>query len=630
MIRRLLIANRGEIACRVASTCRRLGIEAVGVFADADAGARHVRWLDRAVRLDGADPRAAYLDKAQLIAIARRLGCDAIHPGYGFLAENAAFARAVGDAGLVFVGPAPDAIQAMGDKDRARAIAAAAAVPIIPGALLPPGEEAAAGAAIGYPLLLKPVAGGGGKGMQVVHRPDALADAVAAARRVALAAFADDALIGEAWLERCRHVEVQVIADHQGHIVTAFERDCTLQRRHQKIVEEAPAPDLDPGLRQTLAQDAIRIARAVDYRNLGTVEFLLAGNRRFFIEMNTRLQVEHPVTEAVTGLDLVEWQLRIASGEPLPPGLVPPAPLGHAIEARLYAEDSASGFLPSTGRLWRLSLPDNRLRVDAGVDEGDVVGGHFDPLLAKLIAHGASREAARTRLRDGLDLTLIEGLRTNRDFLCEVLGHPDFGELLIHTGWLDGSTAAWNFPLPPEELAALVLAGQDGERTGWAAASGFRLNAAPHVRYRLEAGGRTVEASLVLDFPYALQGGRGWLERGEMRHGFSFRLEGEEVSVTAGGLVRGFRLAAVAAAGRQAEATGALTAPMPGKITALSAVAGAAVGAGALLAVVEAMKMEHPIKAPFAGTIRAVHATLGGQVEEGAVLVDLEPSADAP
>ena len=628
MLRRLLIANRGEIACRIARTCQRLGIEAVGVFADADAGARHVRWLDRAVRLEGVDPLAAFLDTAQLIATARRLGCDAIHPGYGFLAENAAFAEAVGDAGLVFVGPTPAAILAMGDKGRARAIAAAEAVPIIPGALLPAGEEAAACSALGYPLLLKPAAGGGGKGMQVVHAPEALADAVAASRRVALAAFADDALIAEAWLERCRHVEVQVIADHHGHIVTAFERDCSLQRRHQKIVEEAPAPGLDPGLRQTLARDAIRIAGAVDYRNLGTVEFLLAGSRHYFIEMNTRLQVEHPVTEAVTGLDLVEWQLRIASGEPLPPGLVPPAPSGHAIEARLYAEDPSAGFLPSTGRLGRLSLPDDHLRVDAGVDAGDVVGGQFDPLLAKLIAHGDNRQAVLTRLREALDLALIEGLRTNRDFLCEVLAHPDFGALRIHTGRLDAGAAAWDFPLPPEALAALVLAARDDARTGWAAASGFRLNAAPQVRYLLEAGGRTVEASLVLDFPFALQGGRGWVELGDMRHGFTFRIAADEVSVTAGGRVQGFRLAAAAVA-RQAEATGALTAPMPGKITALAAVAGAGVEAGALLAVVEAMKMEHPIKAPFAGTIRAVHATLGGQVEEGAVLVDLEPSAAA-
>ena len=624
MFRRLMIANRGEIACRIALTCRKLGIEAVGVFSEADADARHVRWLDRAVRLDGQDPRAVYLDAAQIIAVALDRGCDAVHPGYGFLAENAPFAEAVATAGLGFIGPGPEAIRAMGDKDRAREIAAAAGVPIVPGAVLPLRQEAAAAASLGYPLLLKPAAGGGGKGMQVVREPEALADAVAAARRIATAAFGDATLIAERLLDRCRHIEVQVMADHHGRILTAFERDCSLQRRHQKLIEEAPAPNLDPARRQDLARDARRIAEAVGYRNLGTVEFLVTEAGHWFIEMNTRLQVEHPVTEAITGLDLVEWQLRIAAGEALPADLVPETPIGHAIEARLNAEDPDNGFLPATGRLDRLALPTERVRVDAGIDAGDVVGEHFDPLLAKLVAHGPDRETARLTLARALDATVVEGVATNRRFVQGVLDHPDFTLGRIHTAWLAERSDDWTFPLPAAEFAALVLATSDRERTGWAAASGLRLNAPPAFRYRLRSGGTEIEQPLVLDFPHALKGGRGWIERDGVRLGFGYTLEGARVTVEAANSVRSFSIAAAAVTGRRSEAEGTLVAPMPGKITALAATPGQAVAAGALLAVVEAMKMEHPITAPFAGTVAAVHVTLGGQVEEGTTLVELE------
>ncbi len=628
-IRRLLIANRGEIACRIARTCRRLGIEAAGVHSTADAAARHVRHLDRAVALDG-PPLAAYLDGTQLIGVAKRLGCDAIHPGYGFLAESAAFAHAVEAAELVFVGPAPAAIVAMGDKAQGRAIAAAAGVPVVPGVALTKGGEAAAADALGYPLVVKPAAGGGGKGMVVVHAAAQLDPALAGARRLAAAAFGDDALIAERWLERCRHIEVQVLADGRGRVVTAFERDCSLQRRFQKIIEEAPAPGLDPDLRRQLAAAARRIAEAVAYRNLGTVEFLVAGAELYFIEMNTRLQVEHPVTEAVTGLDLAEWQLRLAAGEALPADLVPPAPLGHAIEARLYAEDPAAGFLPSTGRLTRLELPKDLVRVDSGVDVGDEVSAHFDPMIAKLVASAPTRQAALAQLIDAIEVTAVEGIQTNRDFLAEIARHPDVAAARVWTGWLDSHAGDWCFPLAPQALAALVFARHGGDRAGSAATLGFRLNAAPTVRYRLQTERRQVEAALTLDFPCHLADGRGWIECDGVRHGFGYRCTPGEVVVTVPGARRRFVPAAAALAGSATEAAGALATPLPGRVAALPAVIGAMVAAGEVLAIVEAMKMEHTIAAPFAGRVRAVLVALGDSVQEGTILVDLEelPPAD--
>ncbi len=465
MFTKLLIANRGEIAVRIIRACRELGIAAVAVYSEADAQALHVRQADEAVLLGSADPAESYLNVSRILEAARQTGVQAVHPGYGFLSENAAFARAVEEAGLVFVGPPPAAIQAMGDKAEARARMQEAGVPVVPGyqgadeglAL----ERAAA--ELGYPVLVKASAGGGGRGMRVVWDLDDLPEELAAARREALHAFQNERLIIEKYIPRARHIEFQVFGDRDGKIVHLFERECSIQRRHQKIIEETPSPLLDPALREEMGAAAVAAARAVGYENAGTVEFIVDPDSRafYFLEMNTRLQVEHPVTELLTGLDLVEWQLRVAAGDPLPFEQGDLTRRGHALECRVYAEDPAGQFLPTAGRLHQLVLPQGPgIRVDSGVAGGDTVGTAYDPLLAKVIVHAEDRQGAIRRMQAALSEMVILGLETNQAFLRDVLAHPEFQAGEATTQFLERHFSAWappGVPVPPAALIAAAL-----------------------------------------------------------------------------------------------------------------------------------------------------------------------------
>jgi acetyl-CoA carboxylase biotin carboxylase subunit len=467
-MRRVLIANRGEIAVRINRACREAGLESVAVFSDADADALHVRTADRAVRIGPAPSSESYLSVPALIAAARQSGADAIHPGYGFLSERAELARACDEAKVTFIGPPADAIERMGSKIGARMLMQNAGVPVVPGET--PRDQSDEGVrdaarAIGYPVLVKASAGGGGKGMRTVRRDDEAVDAIAAARREALAAFGDGTLYVERLIEKPRHVEIQVFADSQGNIVHLFERECSLQRRHQKIIEESPSPALTPSLRQRMGDAAVAAARACGYRNAGTIEFLVENEgdraRFYFLEMNTRLQVEHPVTEAVTGVDLVRAQLAIAAGEPLPWTQAELSQRGHAIECRVYAEDPASGFLPQAGPLLVYREPRGPgIRLDSGVAEGDRIGVHYDPLIAKLIAHGETREAARARAVAALRTYPILGIRNNVSFLIDLLEHPAFRDGHVHTGLVDEflKSTPPSITVPPAAVAAAAMA----------------------------------------------------------------------------------------------------------------------------------------------------------------------------
>ncbi|USI74427.1 acetyl/propionyl/methylcrotonyl-CoA carboxylase subunit alpha [Sphingomonas morindae] len=602
MIRSLLIANRGEIACRVIRTARRLGIRTIAVYSDADAGALHVRSADVAVRIGPPPARDSYLDGAALLAAAIETGAEAIHPGYGFLSENAGFAEAVRAAGLVWVGPPPAAIQAMGLKHEAKARMQAAGVPTTPGYL---GEDqsearlAAETAAIGFPVLIKAVAGGGGKGMRRVDAAAGFAEALAACRREAAAAFGDDRVLLEKYVSSPRHIEVQVFGDSHGGVVHLFERDCSLQRRHQKVIEEAPAPGMDAATRAALCDAAVRAARAVGYVGAGTVEFIadasegLRADRIWFMEMNTRLQVEHPVTEAITGVDLVEWQLRIASGEALPCRQEDLAITGWALEARLYAEDPARDFLPSTGPLTHLRLGDPG-RIDTGVAEGDSVSPYYDPMIAKLVAHGPDRETARLKLARALAESAVWPVRTNAGFLVAALNHPDFAAARLDTGLIAGLGAAL---LPPARPSEAALAAAARRLAAAPEPLGFRLNAPP-VRdgwFRLDG------APLCL--PVAA-GGAGGTRALIAEHGQVWALEPWRVDGAGGG----------------GAGDGAILAPMPGRIIAVAVRQGESVAKGQLLVTLEAMKMEHGLTAPFDGVVVELAATSGAQTREGQML----------
>ncbi|MCC5862829.1 MAG: acetyl-CoA carboxylase biotin carboxylase subunit, partial [Gammaproteobacteria bacterium] len=542
MFRRLLIANRGEIACRIIATARRLGITTLAVYSEADRDARHVRLADEAVCLGPAEAAQSYLDVARLLEAARQLQAEAVHPGYGFLSENAAFAEACVAAGLVFVGPSAQAIRDMGDKRRAKALMAAAGVPVVPGdadvapqgaagpaasdapaAEDPAAEDArlaAAAAAVGYPVLLKAAAGGGGKGMRVVTVAEALPEALAAARREARAAFGDDRLLLEKYLAAPRHIEVQVFADTHGNVVHLHERDCSVQRRHQKVLEEARAPDLDPALRTALGEAAVAAARAIDYVGAGTVEFLCQDGCFWFMEMNTRLQVEHPVTEAITGEDLVAWQLRVAAGEPLPRAQAEIACLGHALEARLYAEDPARDYLPATGTLWHLRLPAGEgVRVDSGVDPGDVITPYYDPMIAKLVTHGRDRGEALARMRQALAATEIAGVATNLPLLGRILADADFARGAVTTRYLEArptlaAPAGGELPSALPALAALALHCTDPDAAvaggPWQQTEAFRLN---------------LPGRVWLEFTLADEAYAGWLVREPA--GWRVALEGQ-------------------------------------------------------------------------------------------------------
>jgi acetyl/propionyl-CoA carboxylase alpha subunit len=630
MIGSLLIANRGEIACRIIRTARRLGVRTVAVFSRADAGAPHVRAADTAVEIGPAPARESYLVAEAILEAAAQTGAAAIHPGYGFLSEKADFAEAVLAAGRVWVGPPPAAIRAMGLKDAAKRLMAAAGVPVTPGYL---GEDqsdtalAREAAAIGWPVLIKAVAGGGGKGMRAVHAPEAFAPALASARREAAAAFGDDRVLLEKLIAAPRHIEVQVFADTHGAAAHLFERDCSLQRRHQKVIEEAPAPGLDPATRAVLCEAALRAARAVGYEGAGTVEFIadasegLRPDRIWFMEMNTRLQVEHPVTEAVTGIDLVEWQLRVASGERLPLTQEQIRLTGWAMEARLCAEDPAKGFLPSIGPLTHLRLPD-ALRVDTGVAEGDEISPFYDSMIAKLIAHADTRQDAAARLSAAAATVEIWPVRTNAAFLARCAAHPDFVAGRIDTGFIEARLEALTAPaavtIPPGAVADLARRQAPPEdlpdRSPWnpvRGLAGFRPGAPPVTMAAVYLDGAAVETGF--DFAAAPA---------------ARALDGDALVLFAEGSAHRLSLSRPAVAATAAALLdGAVMTPMPGRIVAVTAAVGDPVAAGQILVVLEAMKMEHALIAPAAGVVAEVRVAQGDQVAEGILAVRLDPAA---
>ncbi|HVC12230.1 MAG TPA: biotin carboxylase N-terminal domain-containing protein [Burkholderiales bacterium] len=642
MFRSLLIANRGEIALRVLRTARRLGLRTVAVYSEADRDARHAREADDALCIGGAAPRESYLDAAAIVAAARRAGAEAVHPGYGFLAESAAFAQAVLDAGLVWVGPPPAAMHALGDKAAAKRLAGAAGVPVLPGYDgAEQGDAALARAArdTGYPLMIKAAAGGGGRGMRLVRSAEELAPALAQARSEAQHAFGDARVLLERALAGARHVEVQIFADTQGNCVHLGERDCSLQRRHQKLIEESPSPAVHAALRERLAGAALAVARAAGYVGAGTIEFLLGEDGRFwFIEANARLQVEHPVTELLTGLDLVEWQLRVAAGEQLPLRQQDVRFDGHAIEARLCAEDPARGFLPQSGRLhvWR---PAAGVRVDHALEHDGVIAPHYDSLLAKLIAHGATRDEARVRLAAALEATVALGVTTNQAFLAGVLRDPQFARAGANIDFVALRCARVEAAQPDAALLAIGAALLAESAAGYGEWRSWSNNPARLMRARF--GERDVAltysqgayaaridgASVALRF-VTLERQRARVELdGGREESVAYALEGEVVHLARTG--RSWRLENVLhapPAKRAAElAERRLVAPMNGRVVAVHVRAGDEVAAGAALIVLEAMKMEHGLSAPAAASVRAVHVAPGAQVAPGQVLLELEP-----
>ena len=619
MITSLLIANRGEIACRIIRTARRLGIRTVAVYSDADAKALHVRQADEAVHIGPSPARESYLVGERIIAAARQTGAEAIHPGYGFLSENADFAQAVIDAGLVWVGPKPQSIRAMGLKDAAKKLMQDAGVPTTPGYL---GEDQSPDRlqkeadAIGYPVLIKAVAGGGGKGMRRVESAAEFQDALTSCKREAASSFGDDRVLIEKYILSPRHIEVQVFGDSHGNIVHLFERDCSLQRRHQKVIEEAPAPGMDETTREAVCGAAVKAARAVDYEGAGTIEFIadasegLRADRIWFMEMNTRLQVEHPVTEEITGQDLVEWQLRVASGESLPKRQDELSINGWAMEARLYAEDPAKGFLPSIGRLEAFELGDG-VRIDTGVEEGAEVSPFYDPMIAKLIAHGWDRDEARRSLAEALEETVVWPVRTNAGFLVQALDHPDFASGQVDTG------------LIAREGDALMPAGSPSD-DGLAdiAAS---LAAQPLAGFRLNGPARRDVVLAVDGEPRRVRFEPSEVTEGDLRAGAA---PADPIILGEGGqswLVEFYRASGQAAG---AAGDGAITSPMPGRIIAVEVESGASVAKGQKLVTLEAMKMEHTLTAPFDGVVAELNATAGAQVTEGTLLVRVEAAAE--
>ncbi|WP_031094990.1 MULTISPECIES: acetyl/propionyl/methylcrotonyl-CoA carboxylase subunit alpha [unclassified Streptomyces] len=632
----VLVANRGEIAVRVIRTLRSLGVRSVAVFSDADADARHVREADTAVRIGPAPAAESYLSVERLLEAAARTGAQAVHPGYGFLAENAGFARACEEAGLVFIGPPADAIALMGDKIRAKETVQAAGVPVVPGGRDP--ELAEAARALGAPVLLKPSAGGGGKGMRLVRDMTVLEEEIAAARREARASFGDDTLLVERWVDRPRHIEIQVLADGHGNVVHLGERECSLQRRHQKIIEEAPSVLLDERTRAAMGEAAVQAARSCGYRGAGTVEFIVPGgdpSQYYFMEMNTRLQVEHPVTELVTGLDLVEWQLRVAAGEPLGFAQEDLRLTGHAVEARICAEDPARGFLPSGGTVLLLNEPQgDGVRTDSGLTEGTEVGSLYDPMLSKVIAYGPDRETALRKLRSALAETVTLGVQTNAGFLRRLLAHPAVVAGELDTGLVErvvDELVSTDVPEEVYEAAAAVRLERLKPRTeGWvdpfSVPSGWRLGGTPrppafHVRVQdpvayTPRGTHTVTGDRVT---VTLDGVRHTFHRaGDWigREGDAWQVRDHDP---------------VAASLNRAAHAGAdsLTAPMPGTVTVVKVAVGDEVAAGQSLLVVEAMKMEHVISAPHAGTVAELDVTPGTTVAMDQVLAVIAPEEAA-
>ena len=631
MIQKLLIANRGEIACRIMRTAREMGIATVAVYSDADAKALHTRTADEAVHIGPSAAAESYLVCAKIIAAAKETGAEAIHPGYGFLSENADFARAVIEAGLIWVGPKPESIRAMGLKDAAKERMIAAGVPVTPGYL---GEDQSVerltkeAEAVGYPVLIKAVAGGGGKGMRKVDAPEDFAASLESCQREAKASFSNDEVLLEKWITSPRHIEVQVFGDSHGNVVHLFERDCSLQRRHQKVIEEAPAPGMDEATREEICQAAVRAAKAVDYEGAGTIEFIadasegLRADRIFFMEMNTRLQVEHPVTEEITGVDLVEWQLRVASGEPIPLKQEELSINGWAIEARLYAEDPAKGFLPSTGTLEVFDLDPaySDLRIETGVELGAKISPFYDPMIAKIIGAGETRDDAIFDLEGELLNCAIWPVASNAGFLAKLLRAEEFVDFDLDTGFIDRNIDALvERPAPSDGLlnAALERLGQDQPQGALCAddlpfeneLSGFRLNA-PSPR----KGALTDDTGATIEFEIGDRIDPAFV----YRHG-SYAVAPEV------GFTYAFSLGPIGGVGHASAADGAILAPMPGKVIAVDVAEGDTVTAGQRLMVLEAMKMEHALTAPFDGAVTDLAASEGGQVQVEAVLCVVEP-----
>ncbi|NVD45736.1 acetyl-CoA carboxylase biotin carboxylase subunit [Qipengyuania atrilutea] len=643
MISKLLIANRGEIACRIIRTAREMGIATVAVYSNADARALHVRQADEAVHIGPSPAAESYLVGEKIIVAAKETGAEAIHPGYGFLSENADFAQAVMDAGLIWVGAPPAAIRAMGLKDAAKKLMREAGVPVTPGY---DGEDQSAerlkqeADAIGYPVLIKAVAGGGGKGMRKVEDAEDFLSALESCRREAKASFGNDDVILEKWITSPRHIEVQVFGDSHGNVVHLFERDCSLQRRHQKVIEEAPAPGMDEATREAICAAAVRAAKAVDYEGAGTIEFIadasegLHADRIFFMEMNTRLQVEHPVTEEITNVDLVEWQLRVASGEPLPKRQDELSINGHAIEARLYAEDPAKGFLPSTGRLDHFDLG-HEGRIETGVEEGDEISPNYDPMIAKLVARGEDREAARELLLEMIQSAWVFPVKSNAVFLASCLADKAFIAADLDTGLIErrGETLT-DIEIPKEALGAGALAYLEPHlatkmlapltdaygQVGWAPVGrdrfnsmfGFRLNGPANRKVRFSVDGRA-EAVDLEQTGIHKPSERNWRKKGVWVQ------KGESLS-------HYFAAEPRVEGGHASAADGAIIAPMPGKVIAVDVAEGDSVTAGQRLLVLEAMKMEHALTAPFDGTVTELNASEGGQVQVETVLAVVEPN----
>ncbi len=673
MFSKILIANRGEIACRVLRSARRMGVATVAVYSDADTHARHVLLADEARRIGGAEASDSYLRGERVIAAALETGAQAIHPGYGFLSENANFAAACGAAGLVFIGPPAAAIRAMGSKSAAKTLMQQAGVPLVPG-YHGDNQDAVSlqreADAIGYPVLIKASAGGGGKGMRIVTAATDFAAALASCRREAKAAFGDDKVLLEKYLQAPRHIEIQVFADSHGHVIHLFERDCSVQRRHQKVLEEAPAPGMTAARRKAMGDAAVAAAKAVDYVGAGTVEFIVPGDSAadgvfYFMEMNTRLQVEHPVTEMITGLDLVEWQLRVAAGEALPLAQKQVGMRGHALEARIYAEDADRGFLPATGRITHLAVPaeSGHVRIDTGIAAGDSITPWYDPMIAKLIVWDSDRPAALARMRRALAACEIAGITTNTAFLTRLVGCKAFASAGLDTGLIERSHGEL-FP-PPQAISELVLAlaslaellqqqacaaasasSVADPASPWAMADGWRLNRHSQqilcFRRHADQDESDVQTSVVVHYradgwELELGGRRRRLHGARLADGrLAIRLDdvavtatvirqGADFDVFQGGERHSLKLHDPLARGADTEENGgSLAAPMPGKVIAVLVQPGASVARGAPLLILEAMKMEHTICAPAAGVVTAVHFRQGEQVSEGSELISID------
>jgi len=664
MLRKILIANRGEIACRVIKTARRMGIQTVAVYSDADANALHVKSADEAYHIGAPAPKDSYLRTDRLLDVIAQSGADAVHPGYGFLSENAGFADALEKAGCVFVGPPASAIRAMGSKSEAKKIMGKAGVPLVPGyhgADQEPDFLAAEAEKIGYPVLIKASAGGGGKGMRAVETAADFKDALISCKREAQSSFGDDHCLIEKLIVTPRHVEIQVFADSHGNAVYLFERDCSLQRRHQKVIEEAPAPNMGEELRAQMGKAAVDAAKAIGYQGAGTVEFLLdASGAFYFMEMNTRLQVEHPVTEKITGEDLVEWQLRVADGERLPKSQDELTINGHAFEVRIYAEDPQNDFLPATGKLVHMRMPreSDHVRVDTGVYEGGEVSIHYDPMIAKLITWDVDRTSALRRMASALNDVQIVGVTTNTGFLGNIARHPAFEAGEVETGFIpmyhDDLIPA---PTTPDNEALAfatleVLRARDAEAASYAAQSndpyspwhstaGFRLNDDNHHNLILRHDGDDIAIKVhyrdhgyVMDMPDGSaiiasaesdQGGAILASLNNVRKRATVLRDGNRLTIFRDGRTDRLEIFDPLAAAGAAEGTGGgLTAPMPGKIIAVMAKAGQAVTAGDKLVVMEAMKMEHTISAPVTGTVKEVFFDVGDQVADSAELIAIE------